>query len=91
MRTLSEEAIALRVSFNFSRIPIGTAAWPPGCREGIASCQVRVAMCGDLRPTSHWDVPLTNERERSFLALTESPHRKSQHGKKKSNLCSSEL
>lgn len=31
-------------------------------------------------PKSCWDVLLTNERERSFLALTESPHRKSQHG-----------
>lgn len=50
MRTLSEEAIALSDSFNFSRIPIGTAVRLPGCREGIATCQVRVAMCADLRP-----------------------------------------
>lgn len=50
MRTLSEEAITLRNSFNFGRILIGTAVRLPGCREGIATCQVRVAMCADLRP-----------------------------------------
>lgn len=68
IRTSSVEGIALRDSFiHFNRSPVGTEAWPLGCREGIATCGVRVALCADLWPYKLMGCPTGKGEGEKFL------------------------